>query len=492
MNENTVSNGRSLEKSIPDSLTIFAYAWTAQSLVQLVFYPVWFEQDLVLGSIYVLLCLANFVFPGRLRLFGAMLLSSIVYYLSIWPYVVNHVYADSFLAVTMLGALGIAFGGRLFSSEHFSREDAETWFLKFAPVLGATFAFVYISIIISKMNVAFFDTEISCLTGMIEEAEANRPYISPLLGLFSVQFYFWFFIVAESLLPIMLLFRRTRLAAFYFGVPFHLLLGVMGHWPFSSFMIALYALVAMPSLKDAVRPFIAKLDAIRQDRIPSLSGAAVFAILNVLVLASAWVLKPSVTWLLWTTVLSAAIMLGVVQEHRKHGLIGGTGVTQFCVKSPIWLLVMFALVVVNSASPYIGLKTYNNIAMYSNMRTEGDINNHFFMPAVPVFGYQKDLVEIVDSNSDKIMKMKTHHSRFGYVGQQFEVYQTYFELRRAVSKHKGGDLSVSYIRDGELRTFTRGAEDNVDANLDTPPALILRKLLYFRPVFKGEKSYCLH
>ena len=153
---------------------------------------------------------------------------------------------------------------------------------------------------------------------------------------------------------------------------------------------------------------------------------------------------------------------------------------------------MFALVVVNSASPYIGLKTYNNIAMYSNMRTEGDINNHFFMPAVPVFGYQKDLVEIVDSNSDEIMKLKTHHARFGYVGQEFEVYQTYFELRRAVSKHKGGDLSVSYIRDGELRTFTRGAEDNVDANLDTPPALILRKLLYFRPVFKGEKSYCLH
>ena len=81
---------------------------------------------------------------------------------------------------------------------------------------------------------------------------------------------------------------------------------------------------------------------------------------------------------------------------------------------------------------------------------------------------------------------------FEPVGKEYEVYVTYFESRRAVSKVEADDLTITYRRNGEQRTFRRGAPDNVDRDLDTRPSLMMSKLIYFRPVFKGAKAYCLH
>ncbi len=479
--------------AVPDSLTIFSYAWAAQSLVQLVFFKDWASQGNILGYIFAALAIAVFVFPGRLFLFVPMVIASVTYFVSQWPFVVNHVFVDTFVSLTMLVAFGLMALRYMTSPSQFSRQTAEAWFVKFAPVCGAIFAFMYFSIIISKLNAGFFDLDVSCLSGMIEEAQANRPLISGPLSLFSVEFFFWFFIVAEAALPVMLAFRRTRLAAFYFGVPFHILLGLMGHWPFSSFMISLYVLVAMPALKGVAQELVARLEEMRQRVVPAIPGTLLFAAANGLLLASVVVLKPSWIWLLWTSALSAVLMVAVMREHFHHGLFSGTGATPMWTTRPGILWVFFVLAIANSASPYIGFKTESNVAMYSNMRTEGGVNNHLFMPKVALFDFQDDLVEIVDSNSPDILDLKTHPARYGFVGEEFEVYIPYFEFRRAVSSLEGpNDLQITYRRNGELREFRRGADDNVDADLDVRPPVVLAKLAYFRPVFKGEVSYCLH
>ena len=477
----------------PDSLTIFSHVWAAQSLVQLVFFNHWASEGLVLGYIFAALAVAVFVFPGRLFLFVPMVIASVTYFVSQWPFVVNHVFVDTFMSLAMLVAFALVALHYMTSSSQFSRRTAEAWFTKFAPVCGAIFAFMYFSIIISKLNAGFFDLDVSCLSGMIEEAQANRPLISGPLSLFSVEFFFWFFIVAEAALPVMLAFRRTRLAAFYFGVPFHVLLGLMGHWPFSSFMISLYVLVAMPALKDVAQDLVARLDEVRLRIVPALPGTLLFAAANGLLLTSVIVLKPSWIWLIWTSALSATLMIAVMREHFQHGLFSGTGVTPMWTPKPGVLWIFFILAIGNSASPYIGFKTESNVAMYSNMRTEGGVNNHLFMPKVALFDFQDDLVEVVDSNHPDILELKTHPARYGFVGQEFDVYIPYFEFRRTVSRLKDADtLQITYLRNGELRQFRRGADDNVDADLDVSPPVLLAKLAYFRPVFKGEVSYCLH
>ena len=475
-----------------DSLTIFSYAWAAQSLVQLVFFRTWLETGSVLGYMFAALAIATFILPGRLWLFVPMVVSSILYFLSQWPFVVNHVFIDTFISVTMLAGLAIVALQHRRSGEAFSREVAEKWFLKFAPVAGAIFAFMYLSIIISKLNVGFFDLDISCLTGMIEEAQANRPLISGPLSLFSVEFFFWFFIVAETLLPFMLFFRRTRLAAFYFGVPFHVLLGLMGHWPFSAFMISLYVLVGMPALKGLANDIFDRLENVRLKVLPQVPGAVLFALANAALLASVAVVKPSWIWLVWTGTLCAVLMVAVVRDSFRNGLFAGTGATEMWTARPGLLWVALVLVALNSASPYVGLKTESNVAMYSNMRTEGGMNNHLFMPVLPLFGFQDDLVEVVDANHEKILDLKSHPARYGFVEQEFDVYIPYFEFRRAVSSLNADDIEITYIRNGELRTFKSGDPSNVDANLDQPQNIFLAKLVHLRPVFQGELSYCLH
>lgn len=475
-----------------DALWLFSHAWAGQSLVQLVFYKHWFSESIVSGYVFAALAIAVFLFPGRIWLFAAMIASSIFYFVSQWPFVVNHVFIDTFVSATMLGALGLTVGVFALARRPFDRQLADDWFQKFAPVCGAIFAFMYFSIIVSKLNWGFFDLDISCLTGMIEEAHDKRAILTPLLSLASVEFYFWFFIVAETLLPLMLAVRRTRLAAFYFGVPFHLLLGLMGHWPFSSFMLCFYILVAMPTLLVVVRNLAGYLDRLRETLTPWLPAHLAFAAATGLLLLSALVLKPSWVWLIWTVVASPIILIAVLRENWREGIFSGAGVTAMWSLRPGVLWVFFGLVVLNSASPYLGLKTWSNVAMYSNMRTEAGVNNHIFMPILPVFDFQDDLVDILDSNNEEVLKMKTYPARYGFVGNEFDVYVNYFELRRAVSNSPDPNLEVRFVRDGETVTFKRGAEDNADKLLDVVPPVLQAKILFFRPVFKGELSYCLH
>ncbi|MGK7755129.1 MULTISPECIES: hypothetical protein [unclassified Roseovarius] len=482
------------ERSLPklNGLTIFSHAWAAQSLVQLVFYIVWFEEGLILGYIFAALAILVFMFPGRVWLFGAMIVASIAYFVSQWPYVVNHILTDTFLSVTMLAAL--IWMVVYFRRRHvpFDQDLANAWFDKFAPVCGAAFAFIYFSIIVSKLNTGFFNLDISCLKGMIEEVHDRRPILSPLLSIASVEFYFWFFMVAETLLPLMLAIRKTRLLAFYFGVPFHVLLGLMGHWPFSAFMISLYILVAAPALLKVLREVADWADGLRNKLVPWVSPSLGFACVSGLLLACALVIKPSWVWLIWTLGVATALLYATIREHIRHGLFAGTGVTPMWTSKPGFLWVFFVLVVINSLSPYIGLKTTTSVAMYSNMRTEGGTNNHLFMPRVPLFHIQDDLVEIVDSNNEQIEELKTHPARYGYVGQEFDVYVNYFELRRSVANVEDPDLEITYIRNGEQRTFKRGENNEADPDLDVAPSIFLQKALYFRPVFKGDLSYCLH
>jgi hypothetical protein len=472
-----------------DSLTIFSYVWAAYNLAQLIFFDNWIDDGSILGRLYAALTIAVFLFPGRVRLLAAMVVASIVYNISIWPFVSNHAIADTIISFTILGAIVAVWGRNIFSARQLEIKESEDCFFKFAPVCGAIFTFIYLTIIVSKLNTGFFDLEVSCLSGMIEGV--RRP-LSFFLSLVDVKFFFWFFLFAEMALPIMLVFRQTRLAAFYFGIPFHIVLGIMGHWTFSGFMIALYVLVAMPSFKEVIGEAFGRLEVAREKLLPWLPGVFLFALANLAVLSSAFILKPSGTWLIWTTIVSTALLYGVLREHFRHGLWGGTGVIQFWTLKPGLLWAALALTVVNSLSPYIGFKTHGNFAMYSNMRSEGGISNHLFIPSLPIFGFQDDLVEIVESNNQDILQLKTHPARYGFIGQRFEVYIPYFEFWRIVSGLKADELEITYLRNGERRQFVRGATDNFNADLDTPPPLILAKIGYYRPVFKGEKSYCQH
>ena len=147
---------------------------------------------------------------------------------------------------------------------------------------------------------------------------------------------------------------------------------------------------------------------------------------------------------------------------------------------------MMGVVFLNGLSPYLGLKTETSFAMYSSLRTEGEWNNHFFMPALRLADYQDDLVEILETNHPRLQKMM-------YIGMQAErkALITYFELRRVVSEI-ATNFYVTYERQGEIHQYSNYNGGNTDPELARRHPLLLAKLLYFRPITAGEKEYCKH
>lgn len=181
---------------------------------------------------------------------------------------------------------------------------------------------------------------------------------------------------------------------------------------------------------------------------------------------------PVVLWLLYAASTLAVFLLALRQGGARlldlRGLVG--------VRSPL-LALGPALVCVNGLSPYLGAKTETSFSMYSNLRTEGGATNHFLVrKPLRLFGYQEDLVTILESSDPKLQ----WYADTGHV-------MTWFEFREHLGRRRR--IAVRFQRSGEpAQTLTRSDED---------PRLVpwpswLRKLLFFRPAKVEGPVTCEH
>jgi hypothetical protein len=74
-----------------------------------------------------------------------------------------------------------------------------------------------------------------------------------------------------------------------------------------------------------------------------------------------------------------------------------TGVSLSSRMTPKWMLVLPALLVLHGITSYVGLRTAGNFSMFSNLRTEGPLSNHFLLGGNPLkrWGYQEDVVHFI-------------------------------------------------------------------------------------------------
>lgn len=484
------------------SLTVFSFVWAAQQTLQLVYFDEWVAAGNVLGYVLLAFTLSVMLFPGFTALFVAMLVASVVYFVGEWPFVVNHIVFDQMISVTAITAAVLVLGTRLFSGEANSAAHRDAIFKRFAPVAVVLVALAYYVILVSKLNAGFFDPEIGCMYTMYAERQHEEPVLRLLDSVVSPSFLFGLFMLIEILLPLLLTFRQTRLLALYIGLPFHFTLGLMWHWAFSSFILALFVLIAMPAVLDTLQAGRDRVGEAWSRRLVLggrlvIVGAAGFAFAGHLAGYGAQapfgfpVDYRMFVWLLWAAPVTALTMIAILRHHGSVGVLDARGATEALSRKPGWLWGMVGIAVVNCLSPYIGFKTQNNAAMYSNMQTEGGRNNHFFMPIVRIFPFQDDLVEVISSNDPEIAALRTHTGRYDWTNTPRKVRHTYFEFRRLVSARTAPGLEITYKRNGEMRTYRHGDASNVDGNLATPLPIVLAKVARFRPVFV-ERAYCLH
>jgi hypothetical protein len=148
--------------------------------------------------------------------------------------------------------------------------------------------------------------------------------------------------------------------------------------------------------------------------------------------------------------------------------------------TPYWSLLLFPLIVLlNGFSPYLGLKTETSFAMFSNLRTEGGISNHLIVPAnSQLFGFQKDVVEIVSSSDPKLQKVADEKKLL-----------VFFRFKNYVAGKK--PVHITYIRNGQQHVFERATASKKDELMQMSPFL-LRKFLKFRYVNINEPQPCAH
>jgi len=428
----------------------------------------------------ILLSLAGFYLlmnPKSIGRFVAFLLMQFTVIVIYMPYVSNHWIFSGFVCLTLLASIFL----QIAKEKSFDISRKALW-KTFAPIIRIELIILYFFVVWHKLNYDFFNPAISCGTDLIKDT-MGIGYLHVPDAILHLNAYAT--VIIETLIPLMLIFRKTRSLGVLIGLLFHNVIAYNNHngyYDFSSAIFAIYFLFITPAfsvyLRLAISKFLQFKDTVyRQLRtfnpvnVIMIIGIAIFSIgliMGVEKFINDYVL---IFWTLFSVTYIAIYIKTLLSEKDNTDRE-----KLFKVRYPL-LLIIPVLLLVNGFSPYLGFKTENSFAMYSNLRTEAGLSNHFFMPAdIQLFDYQKDLVEI-NATSDPVL--------LEYAEKQRLI--TFFDLNKRVST--AFPDYVSYTYKGENHDYVAGQKDQM--GLEKRPHFILRKLLRFRTINSGINT-CTH
>ena len=478
--------------SSPDHLPIFAFIWACQALVHQGFYSSWLNENDPRGWMLTILAVGTLLRPSSQPLFSGMLLSSIVYNVAKWPFVVNHILLETIINATILGAIIATLLGRR-EFRHFDDKFRMEVFQRFSPVIWIMLVIMYWFAFLAKLNTDFINPDFSCVVSMYGDVLRRFPFLPNNPAAHNAAIFMT--LVIEALIPLCLSFRRTRWIAILIGLPFHLILGLIGHRTFSALAYALYVLLCL----NGITPFIQFCSQWIEQRTSEKSrriGYSVMATTVVAVVALLIACELSGTsrakiagvgiyqvqwliWIAWSFLVGAVCAAGILW-HRFGG--GSDTVATAAIPRPGLLWCTLPLVILIGLSQYLGLKTETCFTMYSNLRTEGNWNNHLFMPAFKFGPWQKDLVKIVSTNHPELQKYVEHNDLI-----------TFFELRRVVSATScETPFHLHYERSGEPQYLAYSDNQLTQTEQWGKHSELLGMLLYFRPITTGNCVPCRH
>lgn len=437
----------------------------------------------------------------------------------------NHVVCSATLAGLVLAC---------FSQDHILFSS------KVRSAVCAFVAILYLVTGIHKLNYGFFDPKHSCASLYIAGSASALPEFilqkNVFIGLLS-----HLVMIAPLGATIFELGMGLILAASSFhtrnsvlkysvliGSAFHAILSLppppLSVYPFSAIMIPVYVFIIPENI--AIERFIDPL--IRSVYVKGFIGI-IFAVshkyLPIFLFGEQILFEypnydlwgVSVVWnLLWWSVIIAACLRGPVEP----------AVSQDAKRLPFLsklILVLFALF---ALTPYIGLRNYPALAMFSNLRTEGHKPNQWTLDW-DIFDYQKDWVEIIDTN---ISSLKNYQVDLGYwfprklsntldkfgLNQEFIICPPrwdidnpnsysfkdfnipFIELRRrvsdAITHAKLQPVYVEYIHhfpNGEVSNGRFESNNSIGHEISKPLSLFERFFVRFR-AFSNNYSPCRH
>ena len=395
------------------------------------------------------------------------------------PITTNHWIFTAFVNVTILHTLIF-----LVVRTRSFRINEGQFFKTFAPLVRIEVIILYFFAVFHKLNSGFFTPATSCATDLL--LAQNLDAVLPLNErLFMVNAYVTLLI--EAAIPVLLCFPRTRNAGVLIGLIFHCILSYSTYnafYDFSSLMFAAYFLFLTPAFSLNLSTTFRQLKGSASKWFQNYSFTKLACALGVALVLLVLVLvlnKPLNSYqrvhlyFFWTaySVLFAGYVIVHLLSRRTAAPLEKSG-----FRAAHWSLMIIPLFVfINGTLPYLGLKTENSYAMFSNLRTEGGRTNHFIVPAsIQIFDYQKEFVQIVSSTDPVLAGLA-----------QKDMALVLFEFRNYVNEVK--PERVEYLLNGERRVYLRG--DN-GSDILAPNPYVLRKLMKFRPFSVEGPQPCAH
>ena len=394
--EENISSDLSAERfELALQFKVFAVLWAIATLFHMAHSSV-FDTELNLAALTVT---AFFViFRPSLTSFLALIILQLFDATFRMPFTTNHWIFTVFVNATILQVLiFLVVRNRTF------RIKEDELFNAFGPIIRIELIILYFFAVFHKLNSGFFTPATSCATDLLKAQGID--HVIPLSeGLFTVNAYFT--LIVECAIPVLLCFRRTVNIGIVIGLFFHFVLSYSTYnafFDFSSMVFALYCVFmtsgfskSLYRIVQRIKSFIASLsNHFSFRKLIYIMLALVFS-LGVLYLLNKWMNSFQAVhlyffWTIYSIFFSVVFILYLRSEKKIQEVDPPT------FRVAHWSFILMPLFVfANGTLPYLGLKTENSYAMFSNLRTEGGETNHYVVPSnVQIFDYQKDVVEII-------------------------------------------------------------------------------------------------
>lgn len=311
------------------------------------------------------LSVALLIRPGsRVRL-SLLALAQLIFWATRTPNTDNHAYIMGFVNLGILAVVVPSLWRRV----GWTGLDVAS-LRTYVPLAMVT---SYFGAALAKLNAGFFDTDVSCAVEMFHDSLAiTRVGGSLVPGAFEAMLPY-LVAATELAIPLLLFFRRTRIVGLFTLVGFHLAISYSPTATALDFTLVLFAIATLLMPTDAVTYLQSRASAywtwvsarVRLD-VPTVFACLLFFVLVV----ASWQLGNVARNRGWWLLSSAAIVLGltICFAIRKHHMPDNVFTRTSLNAAHCAIL---AVLVVNIASPYLGIKTAGTFTMHSNLDAFG-------------------------------------------------------------------------------------------------------------------------
>ncbi len=429
------------------------------------------------GILYILATLFSLIAILKPRPIPAFIISVLLGFaatLGTIPINSNHTFMRIFLMAGMLFSFLYVF----VQQRPIMRITPGDFYASFAPYGKAMLAIMYFYGVFHKLNTDFLNPETSCAVKLWELYPLPFGLADALwahyIAIYSA-------LIIEAAIIIMLFIPRFKYAGLLLGLLFHFILGLNGYRFFVGFSSMTFSLHFLFLSADFISRF-------KKGRAGTFFTKNRWNypgfVLGLLALYGAILTLDLMSFYYATLTMFIVVsvcIIGAVAMYAHNSTVRPDNTWRGLLTPNPVLYLLSVLYFFNCAMPYIGLKTQQNLNMFSNLYTERGQTNHIMFASLPyLFDYQNDIVRIMRSNEPYFQRLRDEGLLIPYIEFRRMLSETPADYRKS--------LALLYDRNGKAELIT--PDRTTDLDVFKPLSPWLNDWFHFRYVATKRPQEC--